>query len=72
MIVLTKPLGEPYVRKFAGKAGYKKLYSIYANKSSKVFPKIEFLQFIWSKMFTIMFSHVENTNYTNFNCKTFN
>ena len=46
---INQILGEPYVRKFAGKAGYKKLYSIYANKSSKVFPPIEFLQFIWSK-----------------------
>ena len=46
---INQILGEPYVRKFTGKAGYKKLYSIYANQSSKVFPPIDFLQFIWSK-----------------------
>ena len=46
---INQILGEPYVRKFDGKEGYKKLYSIYANKSSKVFPPIDFLQFIWSK-----------------------
>ncbi len=46
---INQILGEPYVRKFAGKTGYKKLHSIYANKSAKVFPPIEFLQFIWSK-----------------------
>ena len=46
---INQILGEPYVRKFTGKEGYKKLHSIYANKSSKVFPPIEFLQFIWSK-----------------------
>ena len=46
---INQILGEPYVKKFAGKAGYKKLHSIYANKSAKVFPPIEFLQFIWSK-----------------------
>jgi hypothetical protein len=46
---INQILGEPYVRKFAGKAGYKKLYSIYGNQSAKVFPPIDFLQFIWSK-----------------------
>ena len=46
---INQILGEPYVRKFAGKGGHKKLHSIYANKSAKVFPPIEFLQFIWSK-----------------------
>jgi len=46
---INQILGEPYVRKFSGKGGYKKLYSIYANKSSKIFPPIEFLNFIWSK-----------------------
>ena len=46
---INQILGEPYVRKFTGKAGYKKLYSIYANKSSKVFPPIDFLNFIWGK-----------------------
>lgn len=46
---INQILGEPYVRKFAGKGGYKKLHSIYSNKSSKIFPPIEFLEFIWSK-----------------------
>lgn len=46
---INQILGEPYVRKFSGKNGYKKLYSIYSNKSSKIFPPIEFLEFIWSK-----------------------
>lgn len=46
---INQILGEPYVRKFSGKGGYKKLYSIYANKSSKIFPPIDFLNFIWSK-----------------------
>jgi hypothetical protein len=40
---------EPYIRKFAGPSGYNKLRAIYANKNSKVFPPIEFLDFIWSK-----------------------
>ncbi|MBI51613.1 MAG: hypothetical protein CL779_00140 [Chloroflexi bacterium] len=42
-------LGETYVKNFAGKDGYKKLYSIYSKKSSKIFPPIEFLDFIWKK-----------------------
>ena len=46
---INQILGEPYVRRFAGKGGYKKLHSIYSNKSSKVFPPIDFLDFIWSK-----------------------
>ena len=46
---INQILGEPYVRKFAGKGGYKKIHSIYSNKSAKVFPPIEFLEFIWSK-----------------------
>lgn len=46
---INQMLGEPYVKKFAGKNGYKKLHSIYSNKSSKIFPPIEFLEFIWNK-----------------------
>ena len=40
---------DPYVKKFSGKSGHNKLKSIYSNKSAKVFPPIEFLDFIWSK-----------------------
>lgn len=46
---INQMLGEPYVRKFSGKKGYNKLYSIYSNKSSKIFPPIDFLEFIWNK-----------------------
>lgn len=40
---------DPYVKKFANKTGYKHLRDIYTNKSAKVFPPIEFLDFIWNK-----------------------
>lgn len=40
---------DPYVKKFSGPSGYKKLRDIYSNKSAKIFPPIEFLDFIWSK-----------------------
>ena len=46
---INQILGEPYIRKFSGKGGYKKLHSIYSNSSSKIFPPIDFLEFIWSK-----------------------
>ena len=46
---INQIVGEPYVKKFTGKTGYNKLRSIYSNKSAKVFPPIEFLDFIWSK-----------------------
>ena len=44
---INQILGEPNVRKFSGKGGYKKLYSIYANKSSKIFPPSAFVNFLW-------------------------
>ena len=31
--------------------GIKDLHSIYSNKSCKVFPPIEFLEFIWDNLF---------------------
>tara|TARA_Y100000768_G_scaffold362657_1_gene321634 strand:+ start:541 stop:1587 length:1047 start_codon:yes stop_codon:yes gene_type:complete len=46
---INQLLGDPYVRKFSGKKGYNKLYSIYSNKKSKIFPPINFLEFIWGK-----------------------
>ena len=46
---INQIVSEPYVRKFSGKQGYKKLHSIYSNHSSKIFPPINFLEFIWSK-----------------------
>ena len=46
---INQIIGEPYVRRFSGKKGYKELYSIYSNKLSKIFPPIDFLEFIWNK-----------------------
>ena len=46
---INQILGEPYVRKFAGPKGYDKLKDIYSNKDSKIFPPMEFLEFIWAK-----------------------
>jgi hypothetical protein len=46
---INQIVGEPYIRKFAGPSGYNKLKSIYSNKNAKVFPPINFLEFIWSK-----------------------
>ena len=40
---------DPYVKKFSNENGLKSLHSIYSNKSCKVFPPIEFLEFIWDK-----------------------
>ena len=40
---------DPYVKKFSNEKGYQLLHSIYSNKSCKVFPPIEFLEFIWDK-----------------------
>jgi hypothetical protein len=41
--------GDPDVTKFGGENGVEKLYDIYADKSCKVFPPINFLKFIWDK-----------------------
>lgn len=46
---INQILGEPYVKKFAGPKGYDKLKDIYSNKDSKIFPPMEFLEFIWAK-----------------------
>lgn len=40
---------DPYIKKFVDKKGVKLLHSIYSDKSCKVFPPIEFLEFIWDK-----------------------
>lgn len=40
---------DPYVKKFSGKKGYQLLKNIYSHKQSKIFPPIEFLEFIWDK-----------------------
>ena len=40
---------DPFVKKFSNEKGYQLLHSIYSNKSCKVFPPIEFLEFIWDK-----------------------
>ena len=40
---------DPYVKKFSGKKGYQLLKDIYSHKQSKIFPPIEFLEFIWDK-----------------------
>jgi hypothetical protein len=39
----------PYVKKFSGPVGSKKVASIYKSPSSKVFPDTSFLSFIWDK-----------------------
>uniref|UniRef100_A0A6C0L4T1 ATP-grasp domain-containing protein n=1 Tax=viral metagenome TaxID=1070528 RepID=A0A6C0L4T1_9ZZZZ len=46
---INQMVGDPYVRKFAGQKGYDLLKGIYSKKQSKIFPPIEFLEFIWSK-----------------------
>lgn len=40
---------DPYVQKFAGPKGSKKLYDIYFNPQAKVFPPKNHLDFIWDK-----------------------
>ena len=48
MIVLIKWFLEPYVKIFEGEKGYK-LLDAYSNPNSKVFPPMNFLEFVWSK-----------------------
>ena len=40
---------EPWVPKFEGVAGTRKIVDIYKNKASKIFPPYEYLDFIWNK-----------------------
>lgn len=40
---------DPYIRKFTGKKGQQKLLDIYKNPRSKIFPPVEYMDFIWDK-----------------------
>ncbi|ANS04232.1 hypothetical protein [uncultured Mediterranean phage] len=40
---------DPWIPKFAGEAGNKKVLDIYKNKDAKIFPTYEYLNFIWDK-----------------------
>jgi len=40
---------DPYIAKFSGKAGHKRVLDIYKNKDAKIFPPYEYLDFIWNK-----------------------
>ena len=40
---------DPYIRKFSGPEGIKKLDDIYFKKANKIFPSYDFLSFIWDK-----------------------
>lgn len=46
---INQLIQEPYVRKFSGEKGYKLLHSIYSQPQNKVFPPMNFLEFIWAK-----------------------
>lgn len=46
---INQMIDEPYVRKFQGKQGYNLLKQIYSSKKNKVFPPMNFLEFIWDK-----------------------
>ena len=46
---INQLIQEPYVRKFSGDKGYKLLHSIYSQPQNKVFPPMNFLEFIWAK-----------------------
>ena len=40
---------DPYIKKFSGEDGYKKLDDIYYKKANRIFPSYDFLSFIWDK-----------------------
>lgn len=46
---INQMVSEPYVRKFKGPKGYKLLKDIYSNPNAKVFPPMNFLEFVWAK-----------------------
>jgi len=46
---INQTVNDPYIKKFAGPQGYKNLKSILGVKKNKVFPPMNFLEFIWSK-----------------------
>ena len=46
---INQMVSEPFVRKFSGPNGYNELKEIYSDPQSKVFPPINFLEFVWSK-----------------------
>ena len=46
---INQMVDEPYVKKFQGKQGYNTLKKIYSSPKNKVFPPMNFLEFIWDK-----------------------
>lgn len=40
---------DPYIKKFSGENGFKKLDDIYFKKANKIFPSYDFMGFIWDK-----------------------
>ena len=40
---------DPYIKKFSGEDGYKKLDDMYYKKINKIFPSYDFMGFIWDK-----------------------
>tara|TARA_Y100000590_G_scaffold459094_2_gene615250 strand:- start:1037 stop:2071 length:1035 start_codon:yes stop_codon:yes gene_type:complete len=40
---------DPYIKKFSGEVGLKKLDDIFKDKKNKIFPSYPFLSFLWSK-----------------------
>ena len=46
---INQMVSEPFVKQFSGKQGYRKLKKIYSSPKNKVFPPMNFLEFIWAK-----------------------
>ena len=46
---INQLVSEPYVKKFSGDKGNKLLKDIYSKSSSKIFPPMNFLEFVWAK-----------------------
>ena len=46
---INQMVSDPYVKKFDGKQGYQLLKNIYGSPKNKVFPPMNFLEFIWAK-----------------------
>ena len=46
---INQMVDEPFVKKFQGKKGYNTLKQIYSSPKNKVFPPMNFLEFIWDK-----------------------
>lgn len=40
---------DPYIRKFTGKEGQQRLLDIYSDPRSKIFPPVNYMDFIWNK-----------------------